>query len=709
MASAVRFSLLILAVLGLSWGSPVVAQESRSLSLSGEWFFALDPLEAGVEQRWHSPDPQTIGSGWDRVTVPHAWPTDPRYDYTGTAWYRRTFTVPAEWTGQHLRLAFGAVFQRSFVWVNGHPVGEHEGGYTPFTLDVTAHLRPGEENTVALAVSNEWDLSTIPGARPGGSPSHQVYPWWNYGGIVRDVELLASPHLFVEKQKIVADPDLRRGTADLDVIVWVANAGDQPRRANVGLEVRRDGSETTLDDWRRNSRLRSSVEVPPRSVQPVRIRSSLSRTQVALWNVDAPNLYEMRASVWEGASPGEASHVLPANFGIRKVELRDAQLLLNGEPIRMGGANRPSDHPRYGLVEPDEVVNADMRMMKEAGMDFSRINHHASPVNLLKWGDRNGMLHIPEAGNWQLAPDQMDDPVIRDRFRQQMREMVERDWNHPSVIGWSVGNEYPIDSPAGVRWTRDMADFVRSLDDSRFITVVALGSALAPTELAPADRSFHYVDAISVNLYSLGFGEGLERLHATWPEKPVLITEFGIRADQATPERQEEYLRDFMRQIRQHPYVVNASVWTFNDYRSRYPGTNPDGTRHWGVVDFERRPRLLYHLLREEFAPATISVEATRVAAGAVRSRVRVTGRDDFPRFTLREYTARVQLLDGSDRVLHEETKPLGELRPGQSRDLTFDAPGPNATGAARVLVEIIRPTGFSAAVHTHALDAAIP
>ena len=170
--------------------------------------------------------------------------------------------------------------------------------------------------------------------------------------------------------------------------------------------------------------------------------------------------------------------------------MRGAELQLNGRPVRLGGANRPSDDPKFGLLEPIEVVERDVRLMKAAGMELQRINHHAPPPALLDLADRLGLLIVPEAGNWQPAADAMDDPAMRADFENQMRELVERDWNHPSVVAWSVGNEYASDTPAGVRWTTDMVALVRKLDPSRLVTFASY-RAFRPDLPRPEDEGSH--------------------------------------------------------------------------------------------------------------------------------------------------------------------------------------------------------------------------
>jgi beta-glucuronidase len=224
-----------------------------------------------------------------------------------------------------------------------------------------------------------------------------------------------------------------------------------------------------------------------------------------------------------------------ATFGIRRFEVRGEELHLNGRPVRLGGANRPSDDPKFGLIEPVAVVERDLRLMKTAGMELQRINHHAPPPALLDLADRLGMLIVPEAGNWQLQPSQMDDPAIRADFQHQMRELVERDWNHPSVVAWSVGNEYASDTPAGVRWTKDMAAFVRTLDSSRPITFASYRAFRA--DLArPEDEGSQFVDFVSINSYAAAdrLGAVLDLVHQRYPGKPIVISEFGLRNDKAS-------------------------------------------------------------------------------------------------------------------------------------------------------------------------------
>ena len=702
--------------------SPENPGERARVSLDGSWRFALDPTRTGEPDRWFAPDLDE--SRWDRVDVPHCWPIDPRYAYTGTAWYRRTFDAPADLQGRHARLEFDAVFARARVWVNGRLVGAHEGGYTPFGFDVTPHLIAGRPNSLVVSVDNSWSLTTIPGARPGSDPTRRVYPWWDFGGIVRPVSLVVSSPIYITNQRIVATPDLASGSATIESTIWVRNASPLPAAsssASPSSSVRVNLALARIDGDREESLavtqprdLQATVDVPAGETKIVTLRAVLPRERVRRWTLDRPVLHIARATLaggpggasGTGATGGAAatSDTLSSTFGIRRFEVKDAQLLLNGKPIRLGGGNRASDHPRFGLIEPRDVVETDLRLMKGAGMELQRMIHYALPTTLLDAADRLGLLIIAEAGNWQLQPTQMDDEAMRADYRSQMREMVERDWNHPSVIAWSVGNEYPSDTPAGVRWTKDMAAFVRTIDASRPITFASY-RADKPEVKRPEDEGSHYVDFVSINLYGrpANIGERLDVIHGRWPNKPVFISEFGVRADKVKDESEREtWFHDAIGQLRTRPYVAGASVWTFNDYRSRFPDTNANGYRPWGLIDPERQPRGAYRVVKEEFATLRVTSAALTPgpspspASARLAARVELEARSDFPSRAVTGMTLRLRErgASGDGAVLTSTRVP--ELAPGQRITLSLDVPPASGTVGAhpRYAVDVVRPDG---------------
>ena len=648
----------------LLWLSGALHAQSVKTSLNGEWSFALDPVDAGVAQEWFKPG--LINSKWDKVTVPHCYSTDRRYHYhTGTAWYFKTIPAASLAPEGRAFIRFDAVFYQATVWLNGQLLGTHEGGYTPFEFDVTGLL--AADNFIAVRVNNTWSTTTIPGAKTKVSYQSlnygQLYPWMNYGGITRPVTLITRPALYVDKVKIETAPDLAAKTARLDIRVFVQNRSSQPWNPRaLGLTLHRSGKKVPA------AVKVTGPEVAPQSDATIQIQADLTKEDVALWSFDSPALYEVEITA--------GTDIYRTTFGIRTVEVRGTKLLLNGEALSLGGCNRPLDSPGTGSTDPQAILEKDLRMIKSAGMELSRISHYPVSTELLDWADRHGLLIISEAGNWQLTPAQMSDPAIRANYQKQAREMMERDWNHPSVIAYSLGNEYQSQTDEGKAWTRDMYAFTKSVDASRLVTF-ATNIVMRDSIKKPEDEASQYVDFISANIYG-GHLSSLKKIHALYPDKPIYISEFGQRADQVKSEEERvAYLRKAMAEFRQCDFLVGASIWTFNDYESSFPGSNANGYRPWGLVEPDRSTRAMYDTWKTEFSPATVTLRPT--AEGQFE--VTVAARKDFPSYTLRNY----QLKAGA------QVFDIPVLAPGETAKFTFT---PDTSTPQRT-VELSKPGGF--------------
>ena len=695
---------------------------AQRIDLNSSWQFTIDPMRIGEKWNWHGKDLPSE-SQWTALDVPHCWPSDPRTPHTGAAWYRRKLTVPKEAENRHVRLVFDAVFYRAKVWLNGQFLGEHEGGYTPFEFDITSGALPGKESTLAVEVDNSWSTETIPGARPGPLPRDQVNPWFNYGGIVRDVYLLVSSPVHVARQRVVAKPNLADGTAALQATIWVANPGSEDARVEVCAEVHERAHAQDRCLLATDSGLENARGHPARSTTPVQMQVTLEPSDVELWDQDHPRLYQLETKVFSGdphTQPPDDTHEV--TFGIRSVEVRKTELLLNGKPVKMGGVNRYSDHPEFGMIEPKQVIDQDMTLMKSANMELAQPPHYPMPPAMFDWADRHGMLMIEEVGNVWLTPEQMDSPGMRRLFETQTEEMICRDWNHPSVIGYSIGNEYDSTSPAGLSWTKDMGSFVRRLDPARLVTFGC--DRFVWTEVRnqikkPEEDGSHYVDLVSLSIYGPPeeVAKSLDFIHGLWPDRALFINQWGSLGevwgkwkdlpvlDRDPPAKIQAYISGFAEVLRKRPWVVGASYWAFADYRSLWPGgTFPDGYRHLGAVTRERKPRPVYEMLREEFSPAVIrelKTEGGDSPGGSLKALVRVQARGDFPSYELRDYEVRWQVLNAAGASLYRDSKKMDLLRPGEECTLEFQCPQENRRGATAMRAEVVRPTGFIATDRT--------
>jgi beta-glucuronidase len=218
--------------------------------------------------------------------------------------------------------------------------------------------------------------------------------------------------------------------------------------------------------------------------------------------------------------------------------------------------------------------------------------------------------------------------------------------------------------------------FAKSLDASRLVTFAGYMVHRPAVQRAEDDGS-QYVDFVSVNIYDHHL-EALRKVHALYPDKPVYVSEFGQRADSVKSEEERvSYLRAAMAAFRQCDFLIGASVWTFNDYASMFPGSNPDGYRPWGLVSPERAPRKMYYAWQEEFAPAVMTVQP--LEGGGIE--VTVVARDDFPRQKLRHHQLK----------LGGRTLEIPDLAPGEKKTFRVAA----ASGSLDRTVELVAPGGY--------------
>jgi beta-glucuronidase len=640
-------------------------KDHGAISLNGDWLFLLDPAELGVSNQWYKEN-VAKPSRQDVVTVPHCFSTDPRYEfYTGTAWYRKFFPWK-QTSGKRVILHFDAAYYKTMVWLNGRKVGEHEGGYTPFHFDVTSLLKGGDNELVVAVNNNTWKTNTIPGVKDNGDVNDAFVGWVNYGGLIRPVYLTIEPEVYAENIKIEAIPDPAKNSASVTARIRVKNSSSDAAAPKIELTVFQGKKPVSLR-WKTKS-----VNIPAGQTALIEAEATIPAADMKLWNLDQPNLYKLMATV--------GADTIASQFGIRKIEIRDTQILLNGKPLKVGGGNRVLDYPGLGSMEPDWLVEKDFRLMKEAGMEFQRLTHYTPGEYFYDLADQYGMLIISEVGNWQLTGKQMDNDSMRIKYRSQFREMAERDWNHPSVMAYSVGNEYLSDQPAGQGWTKDMIAFAREVDPTRLYTFATNRLNTLPAK--PEDEASQYVDFISTNTYG-GHARSLDHIHKLYPGKPVFISEWGTRSDGNGGEAyQAQHIREVLAEVRKRPYVAGISWWTYNDYRSKLFGTNINGFRQWGIVGPTRQPRRAYKVHQEELSPLTIEKMGYQSGEqGLNLLKVKLTARPDFPARKLSGY----YLKTAHSKIL------IPDLDPGESRDITVAIRG----FEGRAHISIYKPTGF--------------
>jgi beta-glucuronidase len=453
------------------------------------------------------------------------------------------------------------------------------------------------------------------------------------------------------------------------------------------------------------------VTLPPGEQVEVQLATVVS--QPTLWHFDQPHLYRWVAVL--RTADGDVLHTAAVRFGIRTVELKEAGLYLNGEPVRLVGLTRQADSPAHGLAETVTVMAADYADLKTLNTVLTRPVHYPQAEFIMEYADRAGLLLIPEVPAWQLTAAQMADPHMRALEQQQLREMITTQWNHPSVWAWSVGNEVESRTPAGHEFIRDMIAYAKALDPTR-----PVGFASNRLKSDPAADATAPADFIMMNQYfgtwdgpKDGLGPALDAIHATWPDKPIIISEYGFeprwqrlwKRPILIPSRHyllpEDVPADALRRrliveqlaaLRQKPFVAGAIFLTYQDYR-----TPTD--YHMGVVDAQRRRRESWGLLREEYAPVlidavTVAQPSARLPSAEVVLRTRGPLEDDMPAYTLRGYRLHWVVSGSADgSLLSEREVALPTLAPGTTWSAPVEWPAPVEDYV--LTVRLVRPTGF--------------
>jgi len=695
--------------------NPIPPIPHVSIPLTGEWCFSIDKDQVGEAQGWANPKFDDLS--WTTVKVPHTWNVMPEHsEYEGIAWYRRTFPVPVEAQNAHLRLKFEAVFYLARIWLNGQYLGQHEGGYTPFEFDVTSIPKLGSENVIAVQVDNLRATNRIPVViRPDWS-----FDWWNYGGITRDVSLEVTSRAYIARQQIIAVPHLigidEVDSAKVSASITINNTSDNALDGSIRADLVNDATGQSV----LTSPVSATFNVATKN--SVEVQMDVIIASPKLWHFDHPNLYRWSISLLD--ADGQVLDTNQVTIGIRSIELKDGYFYLNDEPVRLVGITRHADYPGQGSAETVTAMAADYNDLKTLNEVLSRPVHYPQHKFILDYADQHGILLIPEVPAWQLTQEQMSSEQMRELEKQQLSEMITEDFNHPSVWAWSVGNEIESNTGSGLEFVKEMIAYVKSLDPTRPVGFASNRLGSQPWFDATAASDF-----VLMNQYfgtwvgpKQGLSPALDLIHKTWPEKTIIISEYGFEphwnalwgpptsslnaedyyfVTDDTPSDSEaadivrrQLITEQLEIFRGKPFVAGAIFWTYQDYRTR-------SNFIMGLVDFNRNRRISWEVLREEYAPVlidslTLSPLADGQRAATITLHTRGSIDVDMPSYTLRGYSLHWVVTSPDGRTKFSEGDiPLPTLAPASqwSGDIEFTAPPEDYV----ITVSIIRSTGYSA------------
>lgn len=563
---------------------------SREITLlNGSWHYLLDQLEVGYYDyrrqptdngffKDHQVDNVNSYKEYDFdsapvMAIPGDWNTwEDRYlYYEGTMWFKRDFRYEPKAGKNRVYLYVGAANYDAKVYVNGEKVGEHVGGYTPFNMEITQVLRPGE-NFVVIKVDNKRQLEGVPTVN---------CDWFNYGGITRDVMLVEVPSTFIRDYKLQLKKDSQQvlaGYVQLDG----ADGAQQVTMEIPELGVRR---QLTTDA---KGYVSFEFKARPR-----------------LWSVEDPYLYEVRLRT--------ATDCVEDRIGFRTIQTLGREILLNGKPLFLKGISIHEEAPfRAGRICSEEENLTLLNWAKELGCNFVRLAHYPHNEKMVRMAERMGLLVWSEIPvYWTI---QWENPATYANAHNQLLEMIGRDQNRAAVIIWSIANETPH-GEARNRFLSSLATAAREKDDARLISMAMERNDKSPTVISIQDPMSEWVDIVSCNQY-LGWYDGkndkLDRVR--WEvdyDKPLVFSEMGggalagYHGDKTefwTEEYQAELYAKTLKMIDERvPGLAGMSPWILMDFRSprRLLPFVQEGYNRKGLISNRGQKKQAFYILRD--------------------------------------------------------------------------------------------------------------
>ena len=579
----------------------------ESLSLNGDWNYIVDVQEEGYYDYRMNPTPwgffrnakpqrpeDLIEYDFDKsptMRIPSDWNTqDERlFFYEGTVWFKKSITIKkSDYTASKALLYFGAVNYDSRVWVNGQEAGHHIGGFTPFNFDVTDLLKEGE-NIVIVKVDNKRHAEDVP---------TQIFDWWNYGGITRNVMLVKVPLAFFGN---AAEPSY---VENYSLQLMKADAKVKQREITVSVKLNEpvEGHLLTVS----SPELKLSIPLLTDAKGCAQDTVKVPAKKLSLWSPDNPKRYRV-----------EIKHYMTSiadSIGLRTIETRDKQILLNGQPIFLKGISIHNEKPNGGgRANSVDDAHTLLSWAKELGCNFVRLAHYPHHEEMVREAEKMGILVWSEIPvYWTIA---WKAPKTYENAQNQLRDMISRDHNRANIIIWSIANETPH-SPERDTFLGNLAKYARSLDNTRLISMAMEVTGASNYVNRLNDNMNEFVDVVSFNQYIGWYRDVNDAPKMKWEipyNKPVIVSEFGggakygyhgAKNQRWTEEFQENLYRENCAMLDKIDGLAGTTPWILKDFRSprRVLPDVQDYYNRKGLFSDKGEKKLAFYILRDWYA-----------------------------------------------------------------------------------------------------------
>ncbi|RVT79747.1 DUF4982 domain-containing protein [Flavobacterium sufflavum] len=556
MMKSIQFvaSLFLLSLLTLNCVSAQTEKKSDfegNQNFNADWKFELGDSPENSSENLDD-------KNWRKLDLPHDWSIEGKSERNnpsagdggffpmGIGWYRKAFSVPAEWKNQKVAIYFEGVYMNAEIFVNGKSVGIQPYGYTSFEYDLTSYLKFGQQNTIAVKVDNSKQKNSR---------------WYSGSGIYRHVWLKVKNPIHIKNWGVaISTPEVNNSNAIVQVKTIVKNETVSPQSILLS---------TNITDKKGRGVVSADTKIELQSNEEKEVTQNITVKNPVLWSLETPNMYQAKLTVKKEAKIVDE---ITKNFGIRTIEFTPEKgFVLNGKKIELNGGCVHHDNGALGAAAYDRAEVRKVELLKAAGFNALRTSHNPPSEVFLDACDRLGMLVIDEAfDGWRTQKTTYDYASIFDKWwKHDVESMVLRDRNHPSIIMWSIGNEIiERKEPAAVETAKMLANAVRNIDVTRPVT----------SAMTTWDKSWEIFDPLMAAHDVAGYNYQLhhaESDHARVPSRIIVQT--------------ESYPKDAFANwnlVQKHNYIIGDFVWTAMDYlgesgigRYVYPG-EPAG-EHW--------------------------------------------------------------------------------------------------------------------------------
>ncbi len=534
--------LILLFLFSTLFCTPTFSQirSGRNQPFDSNWKFQKGSNPQAKEANFNDAD-------WRTLAVPHDWSIEDlgesipdsisgpfskasvgknatAYTIGGTAWYRKHFVLDKSTSGKKVSIQFDGVYMNADVWINGHHLGNHPYGYTSFIYDLTPYLKPsGQQNVIAVEVKNEGENSR----------------WYTGSGIYRHVYLHVLNRTHIENWGVhIVSNKVSEQSAEVSITTKIENP-----TADISLTTEFYSADNQLVDSKK-------IEFSGKE----KIEQTILLQNPKLWDVENPNLYKFKITLKQN---GKIIDTYTQNFGVRSIHF-DAKtgFTLNGKTIKLKGGCIHHDNGPLGAAAIDRAEERKIELLKANGYNAVRFSHNPYSPYILDVCDKLGILVVDEAFDmWNISKSSDDySKFFKNNWKSDLKNMVIRDRNHPSIIMWSIGNEIPeIADSLGYETSRQLSQFVRTLDTSRPITnaipiFVGFQSGKNWDMTAP---SFAALDVAGYNYASTFY----EKDHLKFPERIMMGTET------FPPLALQNWTA-----VEKNPYVIGMFSWAAIEY-----------------------------------------------------------------------------------------------------------------------------------------------